>query len=96
MSMQRNVCIAPTHDQAVAELDAGLARRGMDLSSMSAEDADGIRNLFAYGDPDEVAEKFNGWKALGVDGFTMNCLANGHVPERAGLLGETLAPVVAG
>lgn len=95
VSMQRNVCIAPTHDQAVAELDAGLARRGMDISSMSPEDADGIRGLFAYGDPDEIAEQFEGWKALGVDGFTMNALANGHVPERVALMGETLAKVVA-
>lgn len=95
VSMQRNVCIAPTHDQAVAELDEGLARRGLDVSSMSEEEAAGIRSLLVHGDPDEVAEQFSGWMDLGVDGFTMNALANGHIPERVSLLGETLSKVVA-
>ena len=95
VSMQRNVCIAPTHDQAVAELDEGLARRGLDVSSMSEEEAAGVRSLLVHGDPDEVAEQFSGWMALGVDGFTMNALANGHIPERVSLLGETLSKVVA-
>lgn len=95
VSMQRNVCIAPTHDQAVAELDEGLARRGLDVSSMSEEEAAGIRSLLVHGDPDEVAEQFSSWMALGVDGFTMNALANGHIPERVSLLGETLSKVVA-
>ena len=95
VSMQRNVCIAPTHDQAVAELDEGLARRGLDVSSMSEEEAAGVRSLLVHGDPDEVAEQFSDWMALGIDGFTMNALANGHVPERVSLLGETLSKVVA-
>lgn len=95
VSMQRNVCIAPTHDQAVAELDEGLARRGLDVSSMSEEEAAGIRSLLVHGDPDEVAEQFSSWMDLGVDGFTMNALANGHIPERVSLLGETLSKVVA-
>ena len=30
----------------------------------------------------------------GVDGVTVNLPANGHVPGRVALLGETLAPVV--
>ena len=32
--------------------------------------------------------------ASGVDGVTVNLHANGHVPGRVALLGETLAPVV--
>lgn len=95
VSMQRNVCIAPTHDQAVAELDDYLGRRGFDVSSMSEDEVAGVRSLLTHGDPDEVAEQFSEWMALGIDGFTMNSLANGHIPGRVGLLGETLSKVVA-
>ncbi len=95
VSMQRNVCIAPTHEQAVAEVDEYLRRRGFDVSSMSDEEADGVRSLLTHGSPDEIAEQFSGWLALGIDGFTMNSLANGHIPGRVSLLGETLSKVMA-
>ncbi len=94
VTMQRNACIAPTHEQAVAELDEFFGRRGLDLSSMSPEEADQMRSVITHGNPDEVAERFQGWLALGIDGFTVNSVANGHVPERVSLLGETLAKVV--
>ena len=32
--------------------------------------------------------------ALGVDGFTVNAVANGHIPGRVALLGETLRKVI--
>ena len=95
VTMQRNACIAPTHDEAVAELDAFFGRRGLDLTSMSAEQAEGFRSIIAHGSPDEVGEQFSGWMELGIDGFTVNSIANGHVPGRVTLLGETLAKVVA-
>jgi F420-dependent oxidoreductase-like protein len=95
VTMQRNSCIAPTHEEAVADLDAFFGRRGVDLGSMSAEDADRTRALVTHGSPDEVGEQFSEWLALGVDGFTVNAVANGHVPGRVSLLGETLAKVVA-
>ena len=94
VTMQRNACIAPTHEQAVAELDAFFGRRGLDLSSMSPDEADQMRSVITHGSPDEVAEQFQGWLELGIDGFTVNSVANGHVPERVSLLGETLAKVV--
>jgi F420-dependent oxidoreductase-like protein len=94
VTMQRNACIAPTHEQAVAEVDDALGRRGLDLSSMSVEDADAMRSILTYGTPDEVGEQFSEWLALGIDGFTVNSIANGHVPGRVSLLGETLAKVV--
>lgn len=94
VSLQGNVCIAPTHDEAVVELDALFASRGMDVSSMGADDAARIRSLVTHGDPDEIGEEFTKRLALGVDGFTVNSVANGHIEGRVSLLGETLAKVV--
>ena len=46
------------------------------------------------GSPDEVRPIYERILASGVDGVTVNLPANGHVPGRVALLGETLAPVV--
>jgi len=94
VSLQGNSCIAPTHDEAVAEVDAYFARRGMDLSSMGADDAAAMRAIVVHGDPDEVGEVFSERLALGVDGFTVNAVANGHIEGRVSLLGKTLRKVV--
>ena len=94
VTMQRNACIAPTHDEAVAELDAFFARRGVDLGSMSDDDAANFRSIITHGGPDEIGEHFSEWLTLGIDGFTVNSIVNGHVPGRVSLLGETLSQVV--
>jgi F420-dependent oxidoreductase-like protein len=94
VTMQRNACIAPTREEAVADVDAFLGRRGIDVSSMAADDADRTRSLITHGSPDDVGEQFSGWLGLGVDGFTVNAVANGHIPGRVALLGETLSKVV--
>lgn len=94
VSLQGNACIAPTHEQAVAELDAFLTRRGLDVASMGDEDAARARRVVTHGDPDEVGEAFSERLALGLDGFTVNAVANGHVEGRVTLLGETLRKVV--
>jgi F420-dependent oxidoreductase-like protein len=95
VSYQGRACIAPTHEQAVAELDAGLASIGLDVSSMSDEDAAGVRALVPHGDPDEIGEQFSNYLATGVDGLTLSAPANGHIEGRVHLLGETLAKVLA-
>ena len=95
VSHQGNACVAPTHDQAVAELDAFFASRGLDLSSMSEEDASRFRSVIIHGSPDEVGEAFSERLALGIDGFTINAIANGHIEGRVALLGETLSKVLA-
>jgi F420-dependent oxidoreductase-like protein len=88
-------CIAPTHDEAVAELDAALlAVQGVDVSSMSEDDAAAVRAQIVHGDPDEVGEEFSNRLTTGVDGFTVAAPANGHLEGRVALLGETLARVV--
>lgn len=91
---QRVACVAPTHEQAVAELDVMLAERGMDPSTMGEEDAAVIRGMVVHGDPDEVAEQFAAVLEIGVDGFTVAAPANGHIEGRVALLGETLRQVV--
>ncbi len=94
VTMQRNACIAPTHDEAVADLDAFFQRRGVHIASLSDADATAMRSRIVHGSPDEVGEQFSEWMALGIDGFTVNSIVNGHVPGRVSLLGETLSKVV--
>ena len=94
VSWQRTACIAPTTEQAQAELFDYLQRRGLDVASMSDEDRAPWLANFVWGDPDTIGEKFEGFLALGVDGFTVNMPANGHIEGRVELLGQTLAPIV--
>jgi F420-dependent oxidoreductase-like protein len=89
-----NTCVAPTHELAEAEAHAFLKARGIDLSSMGAEDAGAIRALFVLGDPDEVGEIFAARLTDGLDGFTVNAPANGHIEGRVALLGAVLSKVV--
>ena len=35
-------------------------------------------------------------RSAGIDGFTVNLPANGHVEGRVELLGQTLAPLITG
>ena len=93
VSYQTRACIAPTHDEAVAELDAFYLTRGIDLAAMPEENAAFYRLGVPHGSPDEVAEPFAELMATGIDGFTVSTV-NSHVPERVALLGETLRKVV--
>jgi F420-dependent oxidoreductase-like protein len=94
VSVQANACVAPTHEQALAEADAFLISRGIDVASMSGEDAQQIRAMVTIGDPDEIGEIFAARLVDGVDGFTVNAAANGHIEGRVALLGEVLAKVI--
>jgi F420-dependent oxidoreductase-like protein len=94
VSMQRPVCIAPTHDEAWEVGKAFFLDRGLDLEALSEEDRAPFLALVAWGSPDEVAEELSGLLALGVDGFTLSLPANGHDPEMVALLGETVAPLM--
>jgi F420-dependent oxidoreductase-like protein len=84
VSYQTSACIAPTHEQAVAEFEAYLARQ---------PEAQARRATSIVGSPDEVAEQFARLRATGIDGVTVNAPSNGHVEGRVALLGETLAPL---
>jgi F420-dependent oxidoreductase-like protein len=88
VSWLRSACIAPTMEQAVAEAQAWFDRRGFDEREREA-----VLSRYHVGDPDSVAAKFEEDLATGVEGFTINMPANGHIPERVSLLGETLTPL---
>jgi F420-dependent oxidoreductase-like protein len=84
VSYQTSACVAPTHDEAVAELEAYIARQ---------PEAEARRSMTVVGSPDEVADQFAHLKTTGIDGITVNAPANGHVEGRVSLLGQTLAPL---
>jgi alkanesulfonate monooxygenase SsuD/methylene tetrahydromethanopterin reductase-like flavin-dependent oxidoreductase (luciferase family) len=94
VSLQRVCCIAPTHDQAMAELAAFGKGLGFDLDTMDDATRDSILAMFTLGDPDEVGEQLTAALASGVDGFTCSLPANGHVPGRVELLGQVASQVV--
>lgn len=96
VTKQENACIAPTHDEAHADMLDYLERRGMDARSMSDDELEPILDMVTWGDPDEIGEHFAGLLAAhdGLDGFTVNMIANGHVEGRVELLGQTLAPLL--
>ena len=84
VSYQTSACVAPTHEQAVAEFEAYLARQ---------PEAEARRAMSIVGSPDEVAQAYAEIEAAGVDGVTVNAPANGHLEGRVSLLGQTLAEV---
>jgi F420-dependent oxidoreductase-like protein len=94
VSWQKTACIAPTAEEAKADLVAYFARRGLDLASMSDDEQAVWLGNFIWGDPDTVGEKFAEMLMPGIDGFTVNMPANGHVEGRVALLGRTLAPLI--
>ena len=94
VSWQRNVCVAPTMDEARADLVAGLGLRGIDWAALPEANQQGILAMVIVGDPDAVGEQLAADLALGVDGFTFNQSFNGHVPGRVALLGEVATAVV--
>ena len=96
VSWQRTVCIAETHDDAKAEIGSLLRSRGLDISTMSDEEQAPWLANFVWGGPDEVGEQMAGYLDLGIDGFTINMPAGGHIEGRVELLGRTVAPLVTG
>lgn len=94
VSMLRTVCIAPTHDEAVADLRGFLGERGIDLDTADDATRQMIEGMIVLGDPDEVGEKLAAILDMGIDGFACNLPANGHEPDNVELLGETLVKLV--
>ncbi|MGC4932338.1 LLM class F420-dependent oxidoreductase [Gordonia sp. DT30] len=85
VTIQTTACVAPTHEQAVREFEEYLARNPR---------AQGTRDRAIIGSPAEVADRFTELLATGIDGFTINAPANGHLPGRVELLGSTVAPLI--
>jgi F420-dependent oxidoreductase-like protein len=94
VSWQRTTCIAPTMEEAEADLAAFFHQRGLDLSTLSDVERTAMTARFVVGDPDTVGERLAADLQPGIDGFTLNAPANGHVEGRVALLGQTAAKVV--
>ncbi len=94
VSWQRNACIAPTADEAKADAFAYFERRGLDVASMSGDEQNVWLSNFTWGDPDMVSEQFSGFLRDGLDGFTINLPANGHLEGRVELLGRAVSPLL--
>ena len=95
VSWQRRSCIAPTHEEAVADAAAWYAATSdLDVYALDDEERDFVLSQFILGDPDTVGEQLEADLALGVDGFTINAPVNGHIPGRVELLGEVARAVV--
>jgi F420-dependent oxidoreductase-like protein len=92
VSKQVMCCIAPTHDQAWAEVEPLARRLGMDIADPAVREI--AAGLIFIGGPDEVAEKLSEVLDSGVDGWTIACPANGQDPERVELLGQTAAKLL--
>jgi F420-dependent oxidoreductase-like protein len=94
VSKHLNVCIADTHDQALAEIGRFLGERGLDLSTMDDETRDLILAMVIWGDESEVGEQLTTVLASGVDGLTISLPGNGFIPERVEQLGAVATKVL--
>ena len=91
LSWNRAVCIGETTADAEADRDAFLATRGFDYANLPAEIQAIIDSALVVGDADTIGETFAGWKALGLDGFTVSMPAQGHKPVAVALVGRVLS-----
>jgi F420-dependent oxidoreductase-like protein len=92
VSWQRSVCIAPTMEEAKADVEEFAER----LGGLNASQRAMMTDRFLVGDPDTVGEQLAKDMTTGIDGYTINLVANGHKPGRVALLGETASKVVFG
>ena len=94
-SWLRRALIAPTMDQARAEMAEFMAPRGVDYASMSEADKVAFESEWVFGDPDTVGQILVDDLSTGIEGYVLSLVANGHNPERVSLLGETASKALA-
>ena len=75
-------------EEAQHDLMVGFRERGVDLGSLDDEQRKAVTDRFIVGDPDTVGEQLVTDLQLGIDGFTLNAVLNGHIPGRVTLLGQ--------
>jgi F420-dependent oxidoreductase-like protein len=75
--------IGKTHDDATASINAFIENHGW-----PPEVADLMAPRFAIGGPDEIGEAIREMVDAGIDGVTLNLVANAHDPEMIALAGE--------
>ena len=83
MSKMMNVCVAPTMEEAEADLRAMAAVKGWNDEIINM-----VKTMVVFGDPDTVGERLVEALNMGLDGITINMPPNGHVPGRVTLCGE--------
>ncbi|MEM9175318.1 MAG: LLM class F420-dependent oxidoreductase [Myxococcota bacterium] len=76
-------CIAPTMEEALADLD-----RIAEVKGLSEKAKEFVRTNLIFGDPDTVGEILQDAVAKGLDGLTVDLPVNGDDVERVALLGE--------
>ncbi len=76
-------CIAPTMEDALADLD-----RVAEVKGLSDKAKQFIQTSLVFGDPDTVGEQLQDAVAKGLDGLTVDLPVNGDDVERVALLGE--------
>ena len=77
------VCVAPTMEEAEADLTETAAVKGWnnDIIEMA-------KSMLVYGDVDTVGEQLQTVMAAGLDGLTVDLPVNGHKLDRIALLGD--------
>lgn len=83
MTKLQMVLVAPTMEEAEADLKAVAAAKGW-----NDEVIEMVKMILVYGDPDTVGERLQACMDTGIDGMTINLPGNGHNTDRIGLLGE--------
>lgn len=77
------VCVAPTMEQAEADLRDMAAVKGWSDQVLGM-----VKGMILFGDPDTVGEQMQAMVDTGLDGLTINMPVNGHITDRIGLVGE--------
>jgi len=83
------VAVAPTKERADADLKAFATVKGWNDAILAM-----VGRMVIVGDPDTVGEKIAAAMRNGIDGVALNMPANGHNPDRIGLLGEVARKVI--
>lgn len=83
MSKMVNVCVAPTREEAEADVLEMAAVKGWNNDIVEM-----MKSMLAFGDPDTVGEYIRDAFNAGLDGITINMAANGQKPERVALCGQ--------
>ena len=84
------VCVAPTMEEADADLAELAAAKGW-----PTEIVEMAKGILVFGDPDTVGEQLQACMDAGLDGLTLNLPVNGHKTERIAMLGELALPMTA-
>lgn len=90
-----SLLLAPDADSAIVLRDEFFLRRGIDWNTLDEAFQADMSARMLIGDPESVAEQVK-TKLIdqGIDGLTLNMIANGHDLDVLALAGETLAPIM--